>query len=179
MKATGSVELANGVKVLKETEKAFYVSIPYWSKTGVKAKSHTQKWWDMWVPKTCVRDGVIWHEFLSAKMGKYMPHNFGIAPEKVKVEKRELDYTKVYMAYYQYLIDIDNKYGDEFEAEYGERIARYRTEENSTGGLVARASIFKTIPFCKSKGFRIMSEEEFKDIAKDNPDMYKVWMEWK
>lgn len=44
-------------KVLKETEKAIYVEVPYYEQTSEFKKSHKQLYYECWIPKSVISQG--------------------------------------------------------------------------------------------------------------------------
>lgn len=55
-------------KTIKETEKAVEIQFSYWTPTNDDKKKHHVKKVEVWIPKSCINDGVIDYQFLNSKL---------------------------------------------------------------------------------------------------------------
>jgi hypothetical protein len=98
--------------ILKETEKAVFVKVPYWESTNHFTKKHKQLWFECWVPKVLltktfvdIKNFVIATKEKICKTNSYqkvlytMPSSFNTmgeyAPDKTKEIVEEIDYDKL------------------------------------------------------------------------------------
>lgn len=66
-------------EILKQTDKAVYAKIPYWSSTGKYTKKHKQLWYESWIPKSVLASGddTAKDFVLSQRKEKYAKSGFG------------------------------------------------------------------------------------------------------
>lgn len=103
------VEKTYCYEVLKETEKATFIKIPYWEQTNDRVKKHKQLFYECWVPKSILNSDRM-SAFILTEREKNrlknayqrklpMPASWNTlgqyAPEKKSIVVEEIDYDKL------------------------------------------------------------------------------------